>query len=350
MEDFELKNTKKLAVIQTAFLGDSALALYLVQTIKNYSPETKIYFVATPSAASFIKYSEAVDKTIPYDKRNEDKGLKGIRKLAEQLRDEGVDCVISPHRSLRSTLVVFLAKPEFSVGFNKNAASFLYRRRIDYKLHLRETQRNFELLKVFSDFESIAEELPNPQFDFSLKDIKNLDLAIEKSGLSDSKIAAIAPGSVWETKRWLPEYFEILINMLGESGIKAVLIGSSEDEKLCADLAGKTGAISLAGQTNLSQLLILLGKVEITITNDSAPTHFAGLMNCPTVTIFGPTVPEFGFAPLGEKDKVAQVEGLKCKPCAIHGGRRCPIKTFDCMRKLTPEFVFSLAEEILNKK
>jgi heptosyltransferase-2 len=59
-------------------------------------------------------------------------------------------------------------------------------------------------------------------------------------------------------------------------------------------------------------------------------------------------VPEFGFAPTGKRDKTLSVDSLKCRPCAIHGQKKCPLKHFDCMNKLTPEYVFQNAKEILS--
>lgn len=67
--------------------------------------------------------------------------------------------------------------------------------------------------------------------------------------------------------------------------------------------------------------------------------HIANAVGTPVVAIFGATIPEYGFAPCGPRDVVVETKGLKCRPCSIHGGNTCPIKTFDCMRSITPEVV-----------
>ncbi|RKZ33277.1 hypothetical protein DRQ19_03060, partial [bacterium] len=69
----------------------------------------------------------------------------------------------------------------------------------------------------------------------------------------------------------------------------------------------------------------------------------------PVVSIFGPTVPEFGFAPIGEKNIVVQAEDLPCRPCAPHGGMHCPKGHFLCMNSITPEKIFYLIEKNLLK-
>jgi hypothetical protein len=52
------------------------------------------------------------------------------------------------------------------------------------------------------------------------------------------------------------------------------------------------------------------------------------------IAIFGSTVPEFGFYPYGKNDVIFQTHNLACRPCGIHGRKKCPIKTFDCMERI----------------
>ncbi|MFZ1083015.1 MAG: ADP-heptose--LPS heptosyltransferase, partial [Candidatus Kryptoniota bacterium] len=47
----------------------------------------------------------------------------------------------------------------------------------------------------------------------------------------------------------------------------------------------------------------------------------------------------FGFAPCHDKSTVVEVDSLNCRPCSIHGGPRCPIGTFDCMKRISPNEV-----------
>lgn len=135
---------------------------------------------------------------------------------------------------------------------------------------------------------------------------------------------------------------------LKENGYSAVLIGSESDKSLCGRIALNSGDISFAGDFSLPQTLYFLSLCSLTITNDSAPTHFAGLVKCPTITIFGPTSPIFGFTPRGNNDKVIEIKDLDCRPCAIHGGKICPKNTHECMKSISPELVFKEALEILN--
>jgi heptosyltransferase-2 len=54
-------------------------------------------------------------------------------------------------------------------------------------------------------------------------------------------------------------------------------------------------------------------------------------MATPTLTIFGPTVPEFGFGPLAPRSQSLGVTDLACRPCDSHGPQRCPLGHWRCM-------------------
>ncbi|MFC2130884.1 glycosyltransferase family 9 protein [Bacteroidota bacterium] len=344
----DLKGFKSIAIIQTAFLGDVALALYLSETIKKFYNEIDLTFVTTPAAASFVSCAKSIDHVITYDKRGLHSGLHGIKFIAEDLRERNIECIFSPHRSLRSTLVTYLAKPRYSVGFDKNAMSFLYKKRVKYRRGVHETERNASLLSAFNDTKDLQNINYAVELDIPDDDKTFIENKLSNKGIKESdKIIAVAPGTVWETKRWLPEYYGVVINKLSENGYTPILIGSKDDRALAEEISAKIGAVNLSGEISLPQLIYFLSLCCLTITNDSAPTHFAGLAKCPTLTIFGATIPEFGFGPRGIYDRSIGIEGLKCRPCAIHGGRKCPVKNFDCMVKLTPELVLKDVMDIL---
>jgi heptosyltransferase-2 len=63
------------------------------------------------------------------------------------------------------------------------------------------------------------------------------------------------------------------------------------------------------------------------------------------VALFGPTVPEFGFGPVGEGDLALGVMDLVCRPCSDHGPPVCPLGHHRCMRELRVATVVTALEE-----
>jgi heptosyltransferase-2 len=62
--------------------------------------------------------------------------------------------------------------------------------------------------------------------------------------------------------------------------------------------------------------------------------HLAVARGTPVVAIFGPTVPQQGFAPYTNRARIVE-RPLSCRPCGRHGSVRCPIGTHACMREIS---------------
>jgi heptosyltransferase-2 len=78
----------------------------------------------------------------------------------------------------------------------------------------------------------------------------------------------------------------------------------------------------------------LIRRASLLVTNDSLPQHLASAMGTRTVTIFGPTIPGFGFGPLAPGSVAVGHESLPCRPCHPHGPAKCPLGHHLCMLDL----------------
>ena len=74
--------------------------------------------------------------------------------------------------------------------------------------------------------------------------------------------------------------------------------------------------------------------------------HIAAALNVPIVAIFGSTSPEAGYGPYTYAAEIVE-HTLSCRPCGLHGYRRCPQGHFRCMREITAEEVIAAAEKQL---
>ena len=120
-----------------------------------------------------------------------------------------------------------------------------------------------------------------------------------------------------------------------------VLTGGSQDIEVCRTVAdGLPDYVHLAaGKLNPLESAALIRKSSLMVANDSAAGHLAAAVGTRVLSIFGPTVPAFGFAPYGENNLVIEHPDLYCRPCRIHGSKKCPEKHFRCMLEIKPETV-----------
>ena len=132
--------------------------------------------------------------------------------------------------------------------------------------------------------------------------------------------------------------------------MKVVLIGGAKDIELknYFDKNNHEGVTNLIGKLSLLESAELLKRCTLLLTNDSAPLHIANSMGTLTIALFGATIPQYGFYPYGERDFIFETNGLKCRPCSIHGGDKCPVKTFDCMNNIDELKVYYKIKEKLS--
>lgn len=346
-KSLHIEDFNNFIIIQTAFLGDIALSLYLVQAIKDTHPNSIISFITTKEGAEIAKLAKCIDKVVVFDKRGEHRTNKALKLFAKQFNSKKDTCIISLHKSFRTSKLVSKIKAKVKIGFNVASFSWLvYNYTQYYHIALNEYQRNLSLLRVFGL--NLVDKEIKVQIEFSENSIAKINNLLFEKGFKN-KFIVLAPGSVWATKRWLPEYFAELINKLNAVEINCIIIGGKSDleinNEVFEKIEDKTKTMNITGMTSIEESIYLISKSQFVITNDSAPTHFSELVNVPTITIYGPTSPIFGFAPKMSNSMTIENNELTCRPCQIHGSNRCPLNTLECMKSLTPQIVFEQIEK-----
>jgi len=219
-----------------------------------------------------------------------------------------------------------------------------------YNLHKHTTE----------SFLALARSLGADTDDLRLAEVEIFNRDKEKIGLifkeenirpSDFLIAInINTGPLCSERRWPPENFAWLVNMLQEHKIiKIVLTGDIKDRDytglFLASLNSKDNIIDLTGRLDIASLAALLAKVNLLITNDSGPMHLAASLGTPVVALFGPETP-IRFGPLGMKHTVFY-PSIYCSPCLnIYNQKTAPCNgNNECMHMILPEEVYKAVRE-----
>lgn len=330
---------KKFIIIHTAFIGDIVLSTPVIEKIKKNNPESEIYYLTTPQGAAVLKNNPDIKEILVYDKKNIDKGVKGFIKIVNKIRELKIDEAIIPHRYLRSSAMAFLAGIKKRTGYDIASGSFLFTKKAEYKQNLHEVERILSLAEGENSEECRIKLYP------SKEEVEKVETMWKTRELTGKKVVVIAPGSKWFTKMWPTEYFNELLKKLAlHEEIKVLVIGGKDEESL--KIEKTTNVENIIGKSTLLELKAIFDKSDLVVTNDSSPIHIASATKTFIIAIFGATVREFGFYPWSRNSVVMEIDGLKCRPCGIHGGKICPEGHFKCMREIKPENVY---EEILKR-
>ena len=333
-------------VIQTSFLGDMVLTTPLLSELAARGP---VDVVATPASAGLLANHPGVREVIVYDKRGAARGMTGLLRLARTLRARRYGAAFLAQGSMRSAALARLAGARERIGFTTSAGRALYTTRVTYRDDRHHAERLWRLA-AGDAAPSPPEERVRPRLYPGHGERAEVDALLADGGYRGGPLWVLAPGSVWPTKAW--PYYDALAERLVTSGFIVVIGGAGEAalaERVvaAADRAAGAGrAVSAAGRLSLLASAELIARATAAIVNDSLPQHLASAAGTPTVAVFGPTVPEFGFGPLAPRRRVLGHEGLACRPCDRHGPRRCPLGHWRCMREIDAATVAEAARAV----
>jgi heptosyltransferase II len=333
-------------VLQTGFLGDTVLTLPLLSEIKRRFPSARVTFFCSPQGKKLAATYDAIDEIIVDDKKGAHRGLSGLRRQARLLRERGFTLALTPHKSLRSALILYLARIPCRVGFRQSKGCFLFHRLVSRPHGRHDVERNLSLLSAFG---ISIDDCQRRLDDFGARS----KLHVTKNAISPQRLRiGINPGSVWATKRWHIEGYAQTIRLFkARWDCEVVLFGGPDDTAIAAAIHDASGmdCTDLSGKIDLGELPGALDACDVLVSNDSGPMHIAVACGVPTVALFCATTPELGFYPYTDNAVVLH-KNLPCRPCSSHGGRRCPLGTEDCIRLIFPEHVLQAVERLLRRR
>ena len=320
---------KRILVIKLSSLGDIAHALPAVRALKERTG-AEIDWVVQPEYAPLLAACSDVARTIAFPRRN---FASGFFSFLRELRRERYDVVVDLQGLFKSALAARLARAPRRVGpaWAREGAPWVYDARPAKTAGPRRhaVEEAMDVVQLVAPGDAAA---PEPKLDFP-----------EAGPDGDpGPHVAFAPFSRWATKDWPAEKFAELGRRLAkEMGCRIRILGGRENEAAGETLAGQIGegARNLCGKTDLPGLCSLLKGMDLLVTVDSGPMHWADAMGVPLVAVFGATDPA-RTGPYRQRAHVVAKEGLSCRPCH---SRSCARGDLACLRTLDVETVFQAA-------
>jgi heptosyltransferase-2 len=327
-------------VVQTSFLGDTVLTTPLLAELARRAPTDVL---VTPASAPLLANNPSVREVLVYDKRGQDRGLTGFVRLVRKLRARRYQAAYLAQGSLRSGALTFASAIPRRVGFETSAGRRFYTECVAYADNEHHALR---LLRLGLPYHASPTQAQwRPKLYPGARERTDVDALLGDAGWTSVPYVVFAPGSIWGTKRW-PFYTE-LAKLLDD--VRIVVVGAAADAELARALVAAIPdrALDATGRLSLLASAELIRRARALVTNDSAPLHLASAVDTPTVAIFGPTVPEFGFGPLAQQREIAGHTDLACRPCDRHGPQRCPLGHWRCMREITPAQIAAPLQRVM---
>ncbi len=344
----------RIGVWNTAFLGDAVLTIPLIRVIRAAYPEAEMDFYVRSGLESLFGSQPELDRVYTCEKGRAGRGISSILAQGGEIRDRRYDIWVDAHLSLRSSCMAWASHAPLRAGYSEAALSRLvFTHKTSRRFHeFQEIERLLLLAEVLGVSQEILQNSTLHWPELVLPAQAGEEAARLLAPLAGMRVIGLHPGSVWPTKRWMPEGFAHVLSRALKSGMGVVLLAGPGEEhtaRLVRDLAGiaegRDAFLDISGKTSLLSLAAVLGHLNGYVTNDSGPMHLAWAQRVPVTAIFGPTVPALCFAPRGEGSSVMET-AEPCRPCGLHGHRECPKGHFRCMKNIDPEAVW---QDVLRK-
>lgn len=266
-------------------LGDTILALPVLDRIKSNYPDSKITAIASRRTKDLLISNTFIDEVILFDKTW---SLKQKKDFVSSLRGKHQLMV-----DLKHTLLPILLRTKYKTPFVRRFS------KID---HI--TDKYLKLI------EKLAPK--NPQVKSQLKLSEDARLRWDNLKINDAVFIACASLSL--IKRYPYRNLKIVVDELLRANT-VVVVGTNQERKIYQDILTKPNIIDLTGRTTLIDVYYLLKKyAKAVIAVDSSLMHLASYADIPVVALFGPTPPERSL-PYSKGSIILQNKKAKCAPC-----------------------------------
>ena len=335
-------------IIRLSSLGDIIHTLPAFSALRENFPEAEISWVVEDKGKEILDFVPGVDKIIVAHTEgwriNTKKFWSEISRLKRELKNEN-QIALDFQGLVKSGFLTFLSGAQKRVGFHRKnlreplAALFYTERLEEIPETIHVINKNLKLLTKIG----IQEE--KYEFPLALPDelSEEVKAKLRKIGYDEKKkLIIFNVGAAWETKRWFPEKWVELIEMIKKKEFFSILLWGNEEEKALALKVHEKTRVLLSPFLSLKEVMALVKESSLLISGDTFALQVACALFRPVVGIFGPSNPRRN-GPFGSHDKVAFHE-IECSYCYK---RTCP--SLECLKKITPQEVAELGLQLLKE-
>lgn len=339
-------SARRILIIRTDRIGDVVLSTPVIRNLRAAFPDAYLAVMVRPEHRELVEGHPDLNAVILYDKNGAEKGIAGNLQFARKLREHRFDTALILHSTNRVVLATWLAGIPRRVGYARRLR-WLLTDAVPYVKpsgDRHELEYNLDLLRRIG-VEPSSRELFVPTTPAQEQRVEKF---LVEAGWNGAPLVVLHPGASCPSKRWPPERFAAVGDLLVErTGAKIIVVAGPDGIEPGRRLLSRMRARALPafGLFGLGEMVCLFRKARCVISNDSGPVHLAGAAKAPVVSIFG----RWGgglsprrWGPTGPNG-MAIHHDIGCRPCLAHD---CTIG-FACLEAVTVEEVTAAAEHLM---
>lgn len=333
---------RRIALFLPNWIGDVVMATPALRAARRHFADAEVLAVGRPYVLDTLGGCPWLDRVIPFGKGD-------TLSVARQLRRARVDAAVLFPNSFRSALAALLGGCRRRVGFARYGRTPL----LTDRLHHKRANGRWVPTPVIDDYNRLVAPLgvPDPGRVMELHTTPAgeaaADAAWGRLGLAGASVVGLNPGAAFgAAKHWPAASFAELARRLAGRGRRVVVLCGPAERDLARSIAREAdhpAVCSTADETpSLGLTKAIVRRLDLLVTTDSGPRHFAAAFGRPVVTLFGPTY--IGWTETFFDRAIHLQKEVSCGPCQL---RVCPTD-HACMNTLSPAEVLAACDRLLS--
>jgi len=292
------RQVRRVLLVRLRSIGDTVLMTPCLQALSQWKPDIEIDVVTEPLAAPVLQGHLQVDHLFVTDK-----SVASRFGFVPRLRRRCFDLAFNLHGGTTAMMLTALSGARHTVGYQGQAGSWLLTNRAPSPALIFGRERIHSVEQQLALLKWAGISLPDsprlsigtdPDAAASVR-ARLVRSGIPASTLSSVRLAVIAPGAAFDSKRWASRGFTAVIDHLKSRWrLDSLVIAGPGQEPIATDVARSSSANPrLFLKISLAELTALVGSFGcIFVGNDSGPMHIAAAVGCPIVAVFGSSNPD----------------------------------------------------------
>lgn len=324
-----MSTPKHIIIVGVNWFGDAVMSTPVFAAIKKHLPDVTISLITHSRVKELFTCFPYIDNIIAFKGKN----FFAVLRLLPHLFRLKPDCAILLRPSFTKSFIMRLAGVRSIIQHSKADLADSESHRMDVYLSL-------------LDKLDIPVSSRQPEIFLSPDEISSGKDMVKDLTDKDRKLIVLHPMANWGPKRWPPESFALLADLLNKN-FNAVIVftGTARDKKLVGQIRSlmSTSSIDTTGTMSIRQTAAFIKSAALFISADTGIMHLASALGTSIVAVFGPTAPE-QTGPRGNGRQILLTgDTAGCSiPCY---NENCA--EFKCINTITPRRVLSAAKKIL---
>jgi ADP-heptose:LPS heptosyltransferase len=269
---------KRFLISRLSAMGDTVCCLPAAVALKATFPDSYIAWLVDPRFKAVVECCPSVDEVVEYRPS-----------LGPLPKWEPFDVAMDLQGLFKSAWPIFRARAKLKLAYHwqREGSALAAQRVLPDPSSLHVVDQYLDVARAAGADCETAE--------FNLQPPASVIESIREKLGGNGPLVILNPGAGWISKRWPPDNFAALADAVATRGVTAVLIGgkAEADVQAAEEVLSRCRQkpLNLVGQTNIKELIGLIGMAKAHVGGDTGSTHIAAALGVPAVGLYGITNP-----------------------------------------------------------